>query len=61
MNNEETKKAKRGVKLVNAKPTNCRWPLWDTHGAPDFLVCGAPTSFGAYCEDHRVKVRSGKA
>lgn len=43
-----------GVPLDMAGVIACRYPLWDTHGAPHFPVCGEPTPIGsAWCSYHR--------
>jgi len=43
----------RGVPFIDAGPSACRWPLWETDADPRF-VCGAPQVLGSsYCEAHR--------
>ena len=43
-----------GIALDAAGAIACRYPLWDTHGAPHFPVCGEPTPIGsAWCSYHR--------
>lgn len=45
------------VKLADAGPLACRWPLWDVSGYPDYLVCGAPGY--PWCVRHRRVLRPG--
>jgi len=43
-----------GVALDAAGVMACRYPIWDTHGAPHYPVCGEPTPIGsAWCSYHR--------
>lgn len=41
------------VRLIDAGPGRCRWPLWKDDAPGDYPVCGAPGS--PYCETHRVR------
>ena len=49
----KSKKGKRkGVQLVDLKPTSCRWPEGDPKD-PDFCFCGHECVNGKiYCEEH---------
>ena len=49
----KSKKGKRkGVQLVDLKPTSCRWPEGDPKD-PDFCFCGQECVNGKiYCEEH---------
>lgn len=59
-----TKQAKKhikskGVKLVDLKPTSCRWPEGDPKD-PDFHFCGKEALPGkSYCEEHSQVAYSG--
>ena len=49
----------KGVKLVDLKPTSCRWPEGDPKD-PDFHFCGKEAVPGkAYCEEHCAIAYSG--
>ncbi len=41
------------VRLADAESHNCRFPLWDKDGWPDFPICGAEKATGQiYCVKH---------
>ena len=49
----------KGVKLVDLKPTSCRWPEGDPKD-PDFHFCGKEALPGkSYCEEHSQVAYSG--
>ena len=49
----------KGVKLVDLKPTSCRWPEGDPKD-PDFHFCGKEIVPGkSYCEEHCAVAYSG--
>ncbi len=49
----------KGVKLVDLKPTSCRWPEGDPKD-PDFHFCGKEAVPGkSYCEEHCAVAYSG--
>ena len=44
------------MRLLDAGMSQCRWPMWDQDGNPDFLVCGARTVPGeTWCVAHKRK------
>lgn len=57
---KKTKSGKnKGVKLVDLKPTSCRWPEGDPKD-PDFHFCGKEAVPGkSYCEEHCAVAYSG--
>ncbi len=57
---KKTKSGKnKGVKLVDLKPTSCRWPEGDPKD-PDFHFCGREAVPGkSYCEEHCAVAYSG--
>lgn len=47
---------REGVPLVEIRDGQCRFPMWDLDGAPDFVMCGKAAPQGqSYCEGHRAR------
>ena len=47
----------RHIPMIDIGICQCRFPMWDGFGAPDFLMCGADTAIEqSYCAGHQTKV-----
>jgi hypothetical protein len=44
------------VRLVDAGPCHCRWPMWHDTDLGQFPICGKPGF--PFCEEHRIRAFS---
>jgi hypothetical protein len=50
------------IPLVEIRECQCKWPMWDHQGGPDFLMCGAATPIDrVYCAGHRARAATARA